>query len=45
VKEGKAFYGYPLREDQIRFDTGNFEGYVEAFRYFSEKANPNLTKQ
>jgi UTP--glucose-1-phosphate uridylyltransferase len=38
VQEGKAFYGCPLREDQTRFDTGNYEGYVEALMFFAEKA-------
>jgi UTP--glucose-1-phosphate uridylyltransferase len=37
AQAGKAFYGYPLREGQTRFDTGNYEGYVEAFRFFTEK--------
>jgi UTP--glucose-1-phosphate uridylyltransferase len=36
TQAGKAFYGYPLWEGQTHFDTGNYEGYVEAFRFFAE---------
>lgn len=44
VREGKAFYGYPLREGQTRFDTGNYEGYVEALMFFAARADPASTK-
>jgi UTP--glucose-1-phosphate uridylyltransferase len=37
VQVGKTFYGYSPRGGQTRFDTGNFEGYVEAFKFFAEK--------
>jgi UTP--glucose-1-phosphate uridylyltransferase len=44
VQEGKAFYGYPLREGQKRFDVGNYEGYVEALMFYAARTNPALTK-
>lgn len=41
AQSGKPFFGFPLQEGQIRFDTGNIKGYVEAFRYFSEREDKN----
>ena len=37
AQQGKPFYGYPLQEGQTRFDTGNYEGYVEGLMFFAEK--------
>lgn len=36
IKEGYSVGGYPLPENLKRHDTGNFEGYFEAFRDFAE---------
>jgi UTP--glucose-1-phosphate uridylyltransferase len=35
AQQGKAFYGLPLKEGQIRFDTGNIKGYLEASGFFA----------
>lgn len=37
IKEGYSVGGYPLPKNLKRHDTGNFEGYFEAFRDFAEK--------
>lgn len=35
IEEGSPVGGLPLKDDLERHDTGNFEGYFEAFRKFS----------
>jgi len=37
IRSGKPAYGFPLYPGQIRFDTGNFAGYIKAFKYFLTK--------
>lgn len=38
IKEGRRVIGYPLPKTMHRYDTGNFEGYFEAFRDFADSA-------
>lgn len=37
IRKGESVGGYPLPENLTRHDTGNFEGYFEAFRDFAGK--------
>lgn len=39
VQNGRSVWGYPFPKELKRYDTGNFEGYVEAFGDFAREAN------
>lgn len=38
IKEGNSVVGYSIPNNMRRYDTGNFEGYFEAFRDFADLA-------
>ncbi len=45
VRNGDSVWGYPLPEQLERYDTGNFDGYFEAFDAFAGRGNQQKKPQ
>lgn len=39
IKKGIPVWGLPLKKNLVRYDTGNFRGYFEAFEAFADTGN------